>query len=57
MTFTVYIFSPEAMVKFTRRATGHFVTLIESGMHLITCISGHRKFGVSKELIRVIFPP
>ena len=34
-------FSPEVMVKFTRRETGHFVTLIENGMHLITCISGH----------------
>ena len=29
------------MVKFTRRAMGHFVTLIEIAMHLITCISGH----------------
>ena len=29
------------MVKFTRKATGHFVTLIEIAMHLITCISGH----------------
>ena len=34
-------FSPGAMVKFTRKATGHFVTLTESGMHLIACISGH----------------
>ena len=34
-------FSPEVMVKFTRRETGHFVTLIENGMHLIACISGH----------------
>ena len=25
---------PEVMVKFTRRATGHFVMLSESGMHL-----------------------
>ena len=33
--------SPEGMIKFTRRATGHFVTLIEIAMHLITCISGH----------------
>ena len=34
-------FSPEVMVKFTRRVTGHFVTLIKSGIHRITCISGH----------------
>ena len=25
-------FSPEVMVKFTRRVTGHYVTLIENGM-------------------------
>ena len=29
------------MVKFMRRATGHFVMFIETGMHLITCIPGH----------------
>ena len=29
------------MVKFMRRATGHFMTLIEIGMNLIMCISGH----------------
>ena len=34
-------FMPEEMVKFQRKATGHFVTLIEIGMHLIMCISGH----------------
>ena len=34
-------FLPEVMVKFTRKARGHFVTFIESGMHLIKCISGH----------------
>ena len=29
-------------MKFTRRATGHVVTLIETGMYLlIICISGH----------------
>ena len=33
--------SPEVMIKFTRRAIGHFVTLIEIAVHLITCISGH----------------
>ena len=38
--YTVYLL-PEVMVKFTRRATGHFVTLIEISIHLITCISGH----------------
>lgn len=27
-------------MKFTKWATGHFVMLIESGMHLIKCISG-----------------
>ena len=37
-------FLPEVMVKFTRRATGHFMTLIEVGMHLIMCISGHIEF-------------
>ena len=31
----------EVMVKFTRRATGHFVMLIEIGMHLIESNSGH----------------
>ena len=39
MTFTCLYFSPEAMVKLTRRATGHFVMFIETGMHLIRCIS------------------
>ena len=35
-------FLPKKMVKFRRRAKGHFVTLIEIvGMHLITCISWH----------------
>ena len=29
------------MVKFTRRLTGHFVTLIKNGMHIIRCISRH----------------
>ena len=29
------------MVKFTRRATAHFVMLTVNGMHLIMCISGH----------------
>ena len=29
------------MLKFTRKASGHFVTLIEMVMCLITCISGH----------------
>ena len=28
------------LVKFTRKARGHFVTLIERGMHLIKRISG-----------------
>ena len=32
--FHCLYFSPEVMVKFMRRATGYFVTLI-------TCISGH----------------
>ena len=30
-------FLPEVMVKFTRRVTGHFVMLIESGLHLFDC--------------------
>ena len=34
-------FSPEVMVKFTRKARGHFVTLTESSMPLVECISGH----------------
>ena len=29
------------MVKFTRKAMGHFVTLTEIGMHLIECIAGY----------------
>ena len=41
MTFTCPYYSPEVMVKFTRRATGHFVTLFQNGMHLIRCIYGH----------------
>ena len=32
------------MVKYTRKASGHFVTLIEIGMHLTECISGHNSF-------------
>jgi len=35
MTFTCPYFSPEVMMKFTRMATGHFVTLIKNSMHLI----------------------
>ena len=35
-------FSPEVMVKFTRKARGYFVTLTESSMHLMECISGHK---------------
>ena len=34
-------FSPEVIVKFTRWATGHFVTLTRNGRHLSRCISGH----------------
>ena len=34
-------FLPEVMVKFTRKARGHFVMLIESGMHRFECIAGH----------------
>ena len=34
-------FLPEVMVKYTRKARRHFVTLIEVCMHLITCISVH----------------
>ena len=32
---------PEVTVKFTRKARRHFVSLIESGIRLIECISGH----------------
>ena len=34
-------FSPEVIVKFTRWATGHFVTLTRNRRHLSWCISGH----------------
>ena len=34
-------FLPEVMVKFTRKGKGHFVSLSESSMHLMECISGH----------------
>ena len=34
-------FLPEVMMKFARKAKGHFAMLIEVGMHLIECISGH----------------
>ena len=34
-------FLPEVMLKFTRKVKGHFVTLIEVGMHLITCPPAH----------------
>ena len=36
MSLTCLYFLPEVMMKFTRRAMGLFVTLNESGMHLIT---------------------
>ena len=36
-------FLPDVMVKFTRKAKGHFVTLIEVGMHLIERNRGHIK--------------
>ena len=35
MTFIVRISRQKKYVKFTRRAMGHFVTLIESGTHLV----------------------
>ena len=34
-------FLPELMVKFTRKARGHFVMLTQIAMLLITFISGH----------------
>ena len=34
-------FLPEALVKLTRKARRHLLSLIESGMRLIECISGH----------------
>ena len=43
-------FLPEVMVNFTRKATGHFVTLTESGMYLIECIAGHNSRGVGTKL-------
>ena len=39
------------MLKFTRKAKGHFVTPIESGVHLIECISGHESTEVSWSLL------
>ena len=33
-------FLPDVMVKFIRKARGHFVLLIQAGMRLIECISG-----------------
>jgi len=41
VTFTCPYFLLEVIVKFARRATGHFFMLIENGMHLIMCICGH----------------
>ena len=38
-------FSPVVMVKFMRRVMGHFVTLIETGMYLIRCISVSARTG------------
>ena len=35
-------FLPEVMVKFSRKARGHFVTLIEVGVHVIEGISGRK---------------
>ena len=32
------------MLKLWKRARGHFVTLFEIGVHLITCISDHIKY-------------
>ena len=38
-------------MKFTRKASGHFVTLIEVDMHLIECISGHN-YSVIRDFAR-----
>ena len=48
MTFYCPYFLPEVMVKFTRKARGHFVTLIEVGLHLIKCNPGARFSKVPK---------
>lgn len=37
MTFMLFI----ARQNDSEKGNGHFVTLIESGMHLMRCISGH----------------
>ena len=42
--YIVYLL-PDVMVKFTRRVTGHFVTLIETGMYLNRCISVSARMG------------
>ena len=34
-------FLREVIVKFMIKAKGHFVTLVESGLHVIKCISAH----------------
>ena len=53
MIFIFYdYFSAEVMVKFTRRVGGHFVTLTEVCMNLITCISGHLFQGRQKISIK-----
>ena len=46
-------FSPEVMVKFTKWARGHFVTLIGFGVHLIRCNPGSRFSKVPKLFGRI----
>ena len=38
MAFTVRISCQKSCLKFTRKVKGHIMTLIEVGMHLITCL-------------------
>ena len=44
MTFIVCISRQKCLVKLTRRARGHFLTLIESCMHVIECNAIHITF-------------
>ena len=41
MTFSCLYSSSQAILKLSQSASGHFVTLTESGMHLISCNPGH----------------
>ena len=50
MTFTCLCFSPEVMVKFTRKAKENCATLIKISMHPVECISGQERLPILSEL-------